>query len=104
MAGANGNDLSKKEATIGSGPFKLAEWKRGSYIHLVKNPDYFKPGLPYLDEIYLRVIPDAASRAVAFERGTVDVLRGGDIENFEVRRLQTDCEEKKEKLRRSFAN
>lgn len=73
---------------IGTGPFKLKEWKRGSYIHLVKNPDYFKPGLPYLDEIYLRVIPDAASRAVAFERGTVDVLRGGDVENFEVRRLQ----------------
>ncbi len=73
---------------IGTGPFKLAEWKRGAYIHLVKNPDYFKPGQPYLDDIYLRVIPDAASRAVAYEQGTVDVLRGGDVENFEVRRLQ----------------
>jgi peptide/nickel transport system substrate-binding protein len=73
---------------IGTGPFKFKEWRRGSYIHLVKNTDYFKPGLPYLDEIYLRIIPDAASRAVAFERGTVDVLRGGDVENFEVRRLQ----------------
>lgn len=73
---------------IGTGPFMLKEWKRGSYIHLVKNPAYFKPGLPYLDEIYLRVVPDAASRAVAYERGTVDVLRGGDVENFEVRRLE----------------
>ena len=73
---------------IGTGPFMLKEWKRGSYIHLVKNPNYFKPGLPYLDDIYFRVIPDAASRAVAFEQGTVDVLRGGDIENFEVKRLQ----------------
>ncbi|WP_197034990.1 ABC transporter substrate-binding protein [Herbaspirillum sp. RV1423] len=73
---------------IGTGPFMFKEWKRGSYIHLVKNPAYFKPGLPYLDDIYLRVVPDAASRAVAFERGTVDVLRGGDVENFEVRRLQ----------------
>jgi len=73
---------------IGTGPFMLKEWKRGSHIHLVKNPAYFKPGLPYLDEIYLRVVPDAASRAVAYERGIVDVLRGGDVENFEVRRLQ----------------
>ena len=67
---------------IGTGPFKLKEWKKGSYIHLVKNTEYFKPGQPYLNEIYLRVVPDAASRAVAFERGTVDVLRGGDVENF----------------------
>ena len=73
---------------IGTGPFKFKEWRRGSYIHLVKNPDYFKQGQPYLDEIYFRVIPDAASRAVAYERGTVDVLRGGDVENFEVRRLE----------------
>ena len=73
---------------IGTGPFKSKEWKKGSYIHLVKNTEYFKPGQPYLNEIYLRVVPDAASRAVAFERGTVDVLRGGDVENFEIRRLQ----------------
>ena len=73
---------------IGTGPFMLKEWKRGSYIHLVKNPNYWKPGLPYLDDIYLRVIPDSASRSVAFEQGTVDVLRGGDIENFDVKRLQ----------------
>jgi len=72
---------------IGTGPFKLKEWKRGSYIHLVKNEDYWKPGLPRIDELYFRIIPDAASRAVAFEKGTVDVLRGGDVEGFEVRRL-----------------
>jgi len=53
----------------------------------VKNEDYWKPGLPRIDELYFRIIPDAASRAVAFEKGTVDVLRGGDVEGFEVRRL-----------------
>ena len=79
---------------IGTGPFMLKEWKRGQYIHMVKNPDYWKPGLPYLDELYFRVIPDSASRAIAFEQGTVDVLRGGDVEGFEVRRLtgQPDVE------------
>lgn len=75
------------QTPIGTGPFKLKEWKRGSYIHLVRNEDYWKPGKPYLDELYFRIIPDAASRAVAFEKGTVDVLRGGDVEGFEVRRL-----------------
>jgi len=76
------------QTPIGTGPFKFEEWKRGSYIHLVKNPDYWKEGQPYLDDLYFRVIPDAASRAVAFEQGTVDVLRGGDVEGFEVQRLE----------------
>ncbi len=82
------------QTPIGTGPFKLKDWKRGSYIHLVRNEDYWKPGKPYLDELYFRIIPDAASRAVAFEKGTVDVLRGGDVEGFEVRRLvkQKDVE------------
>ncbi|AXC51234.1 ABC transporter substrate-binding protein [Paracoccus suum] len=75
------------QTPVGTGPFKLQEWKRGSYIHLVKNPEYWKKDRPYLDELYFRIIPDAASRAVAFEQGTVDVLRGGDVEGFEVQRL-----------------
>ena len=45
---------------IGTGPFKLKEWVRGSHIHLVRNDDYWQPGKPYLDEIYYRVLPDAA--------------------------------------------
>lgn len=75
------------QTPIGTGPFKLKEWRRGSYIHLVRNENYWKDGLPYLDELYFRIIPDSASRAVAFERRSVDVLRGGDVEGFEVRRL-----------------
>jgi peptide/nickel transport system substrate-binding protein len=75
------------QTPIGTGPFKFKEWQRGSYVHLVKNQDYWKPGKPLLDDLYFRVIPDSASRAVAFEQGTVDVLRGGDVEGFEVRRL-----------------
>lgn len=72
---------------IGTGPFKLKEWQRGSFIHLVRNEDYWKEGQPYLDELYFRVIPDAASRSIAFEQGTVDVLRGGDVEGFTIRTL-----------------
>ena len=72
---------------IGTGPYKFAEWQRGSYIHLVRNEDYWKAGQPYIDDLYFRVIPDAASRAIAFEQGTVDLLRGGDVEGFTIRRL-----------------
>ena len=75
------------EKPIGTGPYKFAEWKRGSYIKLVKNEDYYLPGKPYIDELYYHVIPDAASRAVAYETGQVSVLPGGSVENFDIPRL-----------------
>ncbi|UKJ77080.1 ABC transporter substrate-binding protein [Azospirillum brasilense] len=73
---------------IGTGPFKFKEWNKGSYIHLVRNDEYWKAGKPYLDDIYFRVIPDAASRAVAVEQGTVQQTQFNDIETFDVPRLK----------------
>lgn len=72
---------------IGTGPFMFKEWQKGSFIRLVKNPNYHVKGQPYLDEIYWHVIPDAAARSVAFETGKIDVLPGGSVENFDVPRL-----------------
>ena len=76
------------QTPIGTGPFKFKEWKKGSHIILTRNPDYWKKGQPYLDEIVFRVIPDAASRAIAFEKGDVQVLRGGDVDNVDVKRIK----------------
>lgn len=59
---------------IGTGPYKFSEWKRGSYIHLVKNPDYWLKDKPFFEDVYWEIIPDAAARAVAYESGSVDVL------------------------------
>ena len=72
---------------IGTGPFKFAEWKKGSFIRLVKNENYHVKGQPYLDTLYWHVIPDSAARAVAYETGKIDVLPGGAVENFDIPRL-----------------
>jgi len=85
--GTDYDDNPANATPIGTGPFKFEEWQKGSYIHLVRNEDYHVEGLPHLDEIYWQVIPDAASRAVAFETGKVDVLPGGSVENFDIPRL-----------------
>ncbi len=85
-----GTDYANNPANntpIGTGPFKFDTWERGSHIHLVKNENYYLDGKPYLDEIYYQVIPDAASRAVAFETGKIDLLPGGSVENFDIPRL-----------------
>lgn len=59
---------------IGTGPFIFKEWKKGSHITLERNPNYFKPGKPYLDRVIIKIVPDAASRMIAFEAKEIDYL------------------------------
>jgi peptide/nickel transport system substrate-binding protein len=64
---------------IGTGPFKLAEFKRGDSIRLVRNPDYFKKDRPYLDEIDFRVVDNRATRLLAFSTGEFDITFPSDV-------------------------
>jgi peptide/nickel transport system substrate-binding protein len=61
---------------IGTGPFKLTSYRKGAEIRLARNPGYFKKGLPYLDELVMRVIPDAGTQVLALENQEVDFLWG----------------------------
>ncbi|WP_019936650.1 ABC transporter substrate-binding protein [Bordetella sp. FB-8] len=72
---------------IGTGPYKFKQWVKGSYIQITANADYHIPGVPSIADIYFQVIPDAASRAAAFESGKIDVVPGGAVEYFDVERL-----------------
>lgn len=77
-----GTDLLKNPANvapIGTGPFRFKEWVRGSHVALERNPDYWKPGLPYLDGVVFRFIPDAAARTVALASGEVHVALASSI-------------------------
>src|SRR6266496_3578464 len=58
---------------IGTGPFKFVEYKPNEYIKLAKNPDYWKPGRPYLDAIEWTIIPNRSTALLAFIAGTVDM-------------------------------
>jgi peptide/nickel transport system substrate-binding protein len=59
---------------VGTGPFKLASFKPGDRIELVKNPDYFKKGIPKLDGITLRIMPETAAQVAAIETGALDLV------------------------------
>ena len=61
---------------VGTGPFRAVSYQKGAEIRLARNPKYFKPGLPYLDEIVMRIIPDAGTQVLALENGEVDFLWG----------------------------
>jgi peptide/nickel transport system substrate-binding protein len=64
---------------VGTGPFKFVEFKRGESIRLTRNPDYFKKGRPYLDEIMVPTIDSRATRMLAFATGDYDITFPSDV-------------------------
>jgi peptide/nickel transport system substrate-binding protein len=64
------------EHPVGTGPFKFEEWNRNNTITLVKNPDYWMEGKPYLDKVIYQVIPENSARLNALQTGEIDVLDG----------------------------
>ena len=64
---------------IGTGPFKFSEFKGNEVIRLVRNPDYFKKGKPYVDAIEMRIITNRSTRILAFQAGEFDMTFSQDI-------------------------
>ncbi len=60
------------DQTLGTGPFMLGEWKKGEYILLKKNPNYWEAGLPLLDQVKITVVPDDNSRILQLQGGDID--------------------------------
>jgi peptide/nickel transport system substrate-binding protein len=62
--------FNRGRATIGTGPFKFAEWKSGEYIRVVRNDDYWRGAeYPRIDEIVWSFIPDDNTRLNAIKSG-----------------------------------
>jgi len=83
------------EVLVGTGPFKLAEWKRGQEIILVRNEDYHhgpdfleNRGPPYLEKIIFRIIPESVTLIGALQSGDVDFAT--DIPSEFIEKLKKD--------------
>jgi ABC-type transport system substrate-binding protein len=63
-----------RQKAIGTGPFILTEWNKGTSVTLKSNPDYWDTGKPYLDEIRLLVIADYSTQQGQFIAGQVDMI------------------------------
>lgn len=61
---------------VGTGPFKFTEWKRNDSITIEKNADYWQQGLPKLDKVIFRSIPDNSARLNALTAGDIDLADG----------------------------
>lgn len=63
------DDLQRAEANIGIGPFMLDRYDKESSATLVRNPKYFRQGLPYLDKVEITAFADNAPRHAALRAG-----------------------------------
>ncbi|ANY66180.1 nickel ABC transporter, nickel/metallophore periplasmic binding protein [Paenibacillus sp. BIHB 4019] len=60
---------------VGTGPWMLAEYKKDEYAVFTRNPNYWGES-PKIDKITVKIIPDAETRVLAFEKGELDLIYG----------------------------
>ncbi|WP_029002542.1 ABC transporter substrate-binding protein [Azorhizobium doebereinerae] len=75
-------------APIGTGPFKVKEWVRGSHVEMTRNEAYWDAGRPYIDRLVIRWWRDPASRSAAFEAGQLDIGCFNPIPVPDIKRLE----------------
>jgi peptide/nickel transport system substrate-binding protein len=76
------------KVVIGTGPFRFVEWVAGEKAVYERNPDYFKPGLPYLERIELYLNVDPAVQMLRWESGEAELVHN--IPAAELPRLLSD--------------
>lgn len=65
---------TQNRAPVGTGPFVFKEWVRNDRLVLVKNPNYWRKGKPYLDSVTFRPMPDMQARFAALQAGQADAI------------------------------
>ena len=65
--------INSNPVGIGAGPFMFGSWERDNRAVLVRNPDYFREGCPYLDQVVFKPIIESIQRYRAFKSGDLDI-------------------------------
>ena len=72
---AAGDDFGKHP--VGTGAYSLAEWTLGQRLVFAKNPDYWREGVPYLDQVLFEVGQEPVVALLRLQNGEVDVPGDG---------------------------
>jgi peptide/nickel transport system substrate-binding protein len=77
---------------MGTGPFALKEWKKAETMTLVKNENYWEDGMPLVDTIVLKIVPDVNSEILQLQGGEVDGIIGqNDVPFNRIKDLEADA-------------
>ncbi len=69
---------NSKPTPVGTGPFIFQSWQPNDHFTATRNPNYWRSGLPYLDQITFRPIPDTIQRESTLKTGGVDMIQSTD--------------------------
>ncbi|MFC4799011.1 ABC transporter substrate-binding protein [Neobacillus sp. GCM10023253] len=69
---------------IGTGPYKMVKWVRNGEIQFEANKDYWQKGLPYLDKITAKIMPDENTRLNALKSGQIQFYWNVSPDNSQV--------------------
>jgi len=64
---------NQNKAPIGTGPFKFVEFLPSQRLVIEKNKDYYVKGIPHLDKVEFRIMPDNEAAMLAFKAGEIDM-------------------------------
>ncbi|MFD2610913.1 ABC transporter substrate-binding protein [Paenibacillus gansuensis] len=81
-----------KSEPVGTGPFMFKEWKRNDSITVEKNPNYWQQGLPKLNKVIIRVIPENTARFTALQNGEIDLMEGVNPDDLAALEGNTDLQ------------
>jgi peptide/nickel transport system substrate-binding protein len=70
----NGADWMRNNP-VGTGPFKFVSFQRDVNYKMIKNPDYWIKGQPYLDAVEISYVIDPLTQKAAMQSGTADALQ-----------------------------
>ncbi len=74
--------IGTNDRFVGVGPFMLESWTPGDSARLVRNPHYWRAGLPCLDAVEIKFIPDSTVRRQAFDAGDIDGFINPSVEDI----------------------
>jgi peptide/nickel transport system substrate-binding protein len=77
----------KNSQPVGSGPFQVVEWKRGSYIRMEANKDYWQ-GAPKVDELIFLIYKNPSTMVEDLRSGRIDAAHNIPVAEF--KKLQSD--------------
>ncbi|MBA2277559.1 MAG: ABC transporter substrate-binding protein [Chloroflexia bacterium] len=78
-ASARSDPFAGDRPPVGTGPFAFASWREGGEIALIRNPAYWRPGLPYLAGLQFHSLPEDTARSTAMVTGDVDMIQSAPL-------------------------